>query len=232
MSNNNQGFVIGITGKIGSGKSTVSKYIEENYGFTEYSMAQPLKKIGELFFFSKTQLYGTQEQKLEEHTHWGISAREFLQKIGTELFREHLPKVMPKMKSIGTVWVDLFCLRYKKERKKYVISDVRFLDEANVVKELNGIIIRCVRDNNVTSNSGQELTHKSEQEINRINHDYVLDNNKCSISEVQERIDRIMRGHGIEKIQKPDPISTCVITGLAVYAFCWVYTRMVQFALC
>lgn len=199
MSQNRKHLVIGITGNIGAGKSTVAKYICDTYGFEEYSMAKPLKKIGELFYFSKEQLYGTQQQKLEQHKHWGISAREFLQKVGTELFREHLPKVIPNMNIRDTPWVDLFRLKYLHEPNNYVISDMRFIDEAKVVKDLGGIIIRCVRNNNVKSESGKELTHKSEQEINRIEHNYVFDNDKYSIHEIQMRIDKIMMEYNIKK---------------------------------
>ena len=56
--------IIGITGKIGSGKSTLAQILEEKFGYTEYSMATPLKEIGRIFGFTEEQLYGTQEQKL------------------------------------------------------------------------------------------------------------------------------------------------------------------------
>lgn len=59
--------IIGITGKIGSGKSTLSSYLTENHNYEEYSMAKPLKEIGKIFGFNDQQLYGTQEQKLEIH---------------------------------------------------------------------------------------------------------------------------------------------------------------------
>jgi len=176
--------VIGITGKIGSGKSTLASHLVENHGYEEYSMATPLKKIGEIFGFSQEQLYGTQEQKLQIHSDWKISAREFLQKVGTELFREKFRQ---------TVWVDLFRIKIRENpNKKYVISDVRFQNEADVVKELGGIIIRTNRDNNVSSDSGTEHKHKSETEMNSIVPDYVMDNNKLSLLESRKYMDIIL----------------------------------------
>lgn len=167
--------IVGITGKIGSGKSTCANHLVKK-GYTEYSMSTPLKEIGKIFGFSDRQLYGTQEQKLQIHPHWGISSRTFLQKTGTELFRDAMPKIIPDMKIERTIWVDLFKLKYKKEPKLYVISDIRFLDEAAMIKELDGIIIRTIRDNKVSSESKVEHNHRSEMEMDQIEADYVIDN--------------------------------------------------------
>ena len=176
--------IIGITGKIGSGKSTLAQILEEKFGYTEYSMATPLKEIGRIFGFTEEQLYGTQEQKLEIHAYWKVSARTFLQKVGTELFRDGLKKVLPELKCENTVWSELFKLKYQKDPKLYVISDVRFLDEEKIIKELGGIIIKTVRNNDVCSASKSELIHSSELEMDKIKPNYVLDNNVTKIEDI------------------------------------------------
>ena len=150
-------------------------------------MAGPLKKIGKIFHFTNEQLYGTQEQKLEINKHWNISAREFLQKFGTEICRNILPKIFPTMSDI---WITLFKITYN-PHINYVISDIRFIDEAKVIKKLGGIIIRVVRDNKISSKSGNEHKHASEIEISKIKADHTINNNKA-LQDLYNRLDHII----------------------------------------
>lgn len=181
--------LIGITGKIGSGKSTLAQYLVDQHGYEEYSFADPLKQIAMVLGFTEQQVYGTQENKLEIHPYWGISGREFLQKAGTELFRQELPRLIPSMKNI---WIELFRLRYEENPKLYVVSDVRFLDEAKIIKELGGIVIRTKRTNLAVSDSKTELKHSSETEMERINVDYTIDNDFYTIQDAQTCICNIL----------------------------------------
>lgn len=183
--------IIGITGKLGSGKSTIAEYLVDKHNYIEYSFATPLKQIGGIFGFTYDQLYGTQENKLEIHPYWGVSSREFLQKVGTELFREALPKIIPEMK-ISSVWVDLFKLKFYETPDIYVISDVRFLDEAKAIRDLGGIIIRTERTNRTLSITQKETQHRSEIELERIPANYVINNDKLTKEEAQKEIDRII----------------------------------------
>lgn len=135
--------LIGLTGDIGSGKTTVANYLKEKHEFTEYTFSDPLKKIGKIFGFTDEQLYGTQQQKLEINKYHGISGRDWMQKFGTEVCREALPKVIPNM---DRIWVKLFEIFVKESvAAKIVVSDIRFADEAKSVTEQGGIIIRIIR---------------------------------------------------------------------------------------
>jgi len=181
--------IIGITGKIGSGKTTLANYLVKSHNYTEYSMASPIKSIAQIFGYTHDQLNGSQQQKLEIHEHWGISGREFLQKVGTELFRDKIKEVLPNMKS---VWVDLFRLQYEKEPKAYVISDIRFVDEANIIKQLGGIIIKVVRNSDVSSATRIEHVHKSELEMDSIPIDITIDNNRLGKEDIKKDIDNFL----------------------------------------
>lgn len=186
--------IIGITGQIGSGKSLASQYLVEKYGFTEYSFAGPLKEIGRIFKFEEHQLYGSQAEKLEINRHWGVSGREFLQKLGTDVFRNHLPQVLPDMFPQGSAssspWVRLFEITVRENPGvNYVISDVRFLDETNSIRRMGGSIVRLIRD--CSNTGGPQVSHSSELEMSRITPNYVISNNS-SVEHLFSRLDQII----------------------------------------
>lgn len=181
--------IIGICGKIGCGKTTVSNFLVENYNFSEYSFAQPLKEIAKIFGFTDKQVYGTQTDKLEIHPVWGVSAREFLQKVGTDLFRDRLKTVLPEMKVDSSIWIDLFKIKYGEDKSKnYVVSDVRFLDEYKAIKNLGGFVIKIVRDEGTS-------THASETEMDSIPADYIIINREITLQQLYENIIRILKLH-------------------------------------
>ena len=174
--------LIGICGEIGSGKTLVSDYLVKNHHYDDYAFAKPLKDIAMAMGFTNTEVYGTQSQKLSKNKYWGISAREFLQKFGTEIGRDLLPSIIPNMDmgESGSPWIKLFEIYWKSliEKKgvsaSLIVSDVRFVDEAKAIKQNSGIIIRLVRQRKDTT--GFEHKHSSETSMNGIEPDYIVTN--------------------------------------------------------
>jgi hypothetical protein len=151
----NKRVLLGLTGKIGSGKSTASSYLAV-YKFYEYMFAAPLKDIAVTLGFEKHQVWGTQEQKQEINKNWGISGRKFLQVFGSEVCRDYLPKVLPDMNfNDKTIWCRMFEIECEKLMtcRNLVVSDVRFNDEADVIINRGGAIIKIERNNNNTDNN-------------------------------------------------------------------------------
>jgi hypothetical protein len=87
----------------------------------------------------------------------------------------------------------------KKETRNIVISDLRFLDEAEAIKKINGTILLTQRENKIVSQTGTEQKHSSEMELTLIKPDFILDSDNHTKEEIHEQIDEIL---GIIKNEK------------------------------
>lgn len=109
--------LIGIAGKMGSGKSTIARYLCDNHLYNERMFAYPLKRIASELFKARG------KEKWE---------REIYQKLGRAM-REIDPDVWVKatMNEIGN--------RHK--NNNFVISDVRYPNEAKGIIDNDGVVI-------------------------------------------------------------------------------------------
>ena len=132
--------------------------------------AAPLKEIAQKVGFTHDQVYDP-KLKNEVDPFWGISPRQFLQMCGTEMFR----KVWR-----DDVWVELARKSIYQLRDltttdvldTYIvfIPDVRFPNEAEMIKEEGGIVVRVSRPGTI------EMNHDSENQIKTLEVDLDLVN--------------------------------------------------------
>lgn len=182
--------LIGITGHIGSGKTTAAHHLisNPNGNWIEKSFADPLKEACKtLFLFTDEQVYGTQAQKKTPDPRWfGCTPRKALQFVGTELLRDNLDKIMPGLGK--DVFVHHFKLWLESNTtSNIVIHDMRFLNEAKAIKELGGIVIRINR----READSIDHTHPSEKEIDLIVADHYIANEQ-DVTYLTDEIDRIV----------------------------------------
>jgi hypothetical protein len=167
---------IGITGKIAAGKDTLADALvaHESQMFMKYSLAQPMKDIAmNVFGFTKDQLY---DHDLKETTDkfWDITPRNFLQIMGTDMFRDVFR---------DDVWLKLAEKHMKEHEDKHVvIADIRFVNEAEFIRDLGGVIIKIERPGQPEAEGA--VKHVSEQGIPDELIDHVLINNStlCSLN--------------------------------------------------
>lgn len=161
--------IIGISGKIGSGKDTFADFIKKFCPELEgKSFAYKLKKIGAYLTGTDEVLWFTQNGKNIELPGWDMTIGEFQQKLGTDAARDGLhPRT----------WELSLFADYKPE-DNWIITDVRFPNEADAIKNKNGILIRLNGDPaKVRANSKRNLFHPSETSLDKYEHfDYVFHN--------------------------------------------------------
>jgi len=177
--------IFGITGRKGHGKDTISDILVKKYDFEKLSFADPLKRaVKEIFNLSDQQLYGYEKEFIDKY--WKVTPREILQFVGTELFRNQLKNLIPDVEE--NIWVKVLENKIKNVRGNIVISDVRFPNEVDMIKKLNGKIIKIIRpnlENNTLSN------HISENLDTDYDYDYIIINDK-GIDDLYEEIGKII----------------------------------------
>jgi hypothetical protein len=132
--------LIGLTGRAGSGKSTVASMLADEFSFTELAFAEPiLDMVCALFGVAGVDGAWAVERALKElPTPLGYSYRQLAQSLGTEWGRALGPDF----------WVRVMELRVQHPElatENVVISDVRFPNEAQWITSRGGIVVRVLR---------------------------------------------------------------------------------------
>jgi len=157
--------IIGIVGYKGSGKDAMADYLVENFQFEKMAFAGPLKDVCGLLFDLEDEYFNKRELKEKKLDFWALSPREILQKVGTDLFRKHFDEEF---------WVKLMENKIQNKlvdnpNTNIVCSDVRFQNEADLVKKLGGKIVYIDRFKYINDE------HEAEQcKINNI--DLIIEN--------------------------------------------------------
>jgi hypothetical protein len=211
--------IIGINGYSGSGKDTVgaiiqylncenpqssieqicADYSEYEYWLDEQSgweirkFAGKLKDIAEHITGIPLEKFEDQEfKKTEMGPEWGMTVRDFLQKLGTDAMRMGLH---------DNVWVNALMADYKREKlcdcekecrctfklPNWIITDVRFPNEAQAIKDKGGIIIRVDRPGVSPIND-----HPSEIGLDGWKFDYTVPN-ISDIFDLKESVKNILK---------------------------------------
>lgn len=162
--------LIGLIGRKQSGKDTFADYLVRTRGFKKHSFAEPVKQICQIMFHLETEQMHDPRLKEKVDERWGLSPRQMMQKVGTDMVRDMLG---------NDFWVRHMDMRAP--AGNVIISDVRFRNEAQWVKDRGGVLIRIVDGTPHSDN------HSSETEQLAIQEDILVMNNKTNGLETYHR---------------------------------------------
>lgn len=125
--------IIGLTGRAGSGKDTLASYLVVHHGFTQLAYADPIRDMLELGMGIES--HHLREDK-ESLIPWlGVSGRHLMQTLGTEWGRDLIRQDLWRLLLMRRLD------RLQEETDRFVISDLRFENEAAFLRDqLGGVV--------------------------------------------------------------------------------------------
>lgn len=168
--------IIAISGKIGSGKSTVGDIFQRE-GFVLDSFAKSVKDICCILFgYDRNMIEGStpEDRKWREtidNKYTNLISRDFTPRdamvlVGTEFGRNMIHP---------NIWIETLFNRYD-NNKDLLITDLRFPNEYKQIKEKGGIVIRINRPNLTKLTNLNSSNHISECALDNHIFDYVINN--------------------------------------------------------
>jgi len=147
--------LIGIAGQMQSGKDTVAdrlKLVFNDLNWNRFAFASPLKQTYCNSFSVDRDFIEKWKTRTDYPPNMEKTVREGMQFIG-DGFRQIMP-------NIWIMKVFQHIKQYEPQDQNFIISDIRYLNEARAIKDAGGLVMlvwRKDRENNVD--------HKSEQEV-------------------------------------------------------------------
>lgn len=169
--------IIGIVGVAGSGKTIVARHLTENYGYSRSRFAEPLKNMLKHGLGLTDEEVDGDRKMVPLERFGGVTPRYMMQTLGTEWGRRCIYR---------NLWVDAWREWAVDQEGPLVVDDVRFANEAAVIRELGGTVWRVYRP-------GVEIMrHPSELAMKDIKEDEFI-SNATTVGALLRSVDALMR---------------------------------------
>ncbi len=175
--------LIGLHGLARTGKDTTAQYLVAHFDLIAYAFAYPLKAaLEQMFHLTTAHLDG--ELKEVPLPGIGKSPRELMQLLGTEWGRQ---TVHPQLwLLLARQHLDHMLELRDGHIPGFVISDVRFENEAQWIRDQGGVVVHIHRPD-----AQAVAGHSSERGIGIHDNDFVV-RNDAGLQHLYEQLDRLM----------------------------------------
>lgn len=201
--------IIGISGKLGSGKDSLAKLISNELSHTNITwFAYKLKQITQVITSCEFEDLFTQEGKNKFCPMFDRTLGQILQEMGTDVIRDNFDvdtwvksTILYCENTKHFYWYEKLVNKLKPNTFKgreytWLVPDLRFPNEADAIKNVGGVLIRIEGDpKGVRLNSNRNLNHASETALDDytkwdyvINNDSTFDNLKKEAQKVATQI--------------------------------------------
>jgi Ni2+-binding GTPase involved in maturation of urease and hydrogenase len=175
--------LIALHGPLGSGKTTIAEVMVNNYGYRRVSFAAPLYDMLEAGGFGRPKTQAEKAaviERLSKILGKDITWRHAAQTLGTEWGRNCLDE---------RIWGALALAKCNDPDGAYVIDDLRFENEAQMVREAGGLVVHI---DGRKGDAGLYGVHQSETPLRRAMTDYVFDNSSNGSTELLKCIEDLL----------------------------------------
>lgn len=176
--------IFGLTGRAGAGKDSVADILEE-YGIVRVKLATPLYEMVSAMTGMPVEHLMDRCMKEQPIPGIGKSPRQLLQSIGTDWGRAFVG---------DDVWIKSLDARTRGLRYNglsIVITDIRFDNEAQWVREQGGAVWEVVRPHHDTGCVGEAVHHASEAGIDPLLVDRVIANDG-TLSDLNDAVEEAL----------------------------------------
>jgi len=193
--------LIGICGRKRHGKDSVGRILRD-YGYMNTAFADPVKRVAmDVYGLSWDQCYGDGPEKEAVDPRWGLSPRAIMQRLGTEVgrgihldtwIRHTLDNVRSAAAGTGFVLRDDAGRAFVRvpppvSSPWWVVTDLRFPNEADAVRAVGGRVLRVVRP----SLGVPTDEHPSESSVDLVTADVTIVNDG-SLEDLRDLVDDAM----------------------------------------
>lgn len=167
--------LIAFCGDRGAGKDTACDALRLA-GFEKLAFADPLREVTSIALGISLKEMTDRVLKETPLDRWPfMSPRDALKIVGTEGFRDNFPGV----------WINALKRRIS-DFRSVVVSDCRFADEAQAIKDMGGILVRIINPS-ITPSGDQ---HRSELEWQSFDYDSAILNDELTAYDFKMKVCR------------------------------------------